>query len=172
MGSEAMTMPIGLKRKTGQRGSQAVEMAYVMLPLCAIIFLILDLSWAIFVKATLQQAVREGVRYGVTGRTETGAGQIISIKHVVQRNAIGLLKDGAGMTTMLDRIHVRFYDPDTMNQLSGANSNSGGNLVEVSVEDYNLGPFGPILRSAAPLVFLVRSSDRLEGSPGGSPPPL
>jgi hypothetical protein len=47
----------------------------VLLPLCGFVFLILDMAWAFYVRATLQSAVREGVRYAITSQTMTGMGQ-------------------------------------------------------------------------------------------------
>lgn len=146
-----------------QRGSQVVEFGLVIVPFCAFIFLLMDLSWAIFVKGTMQYAVREGVRYAVTGRTMPAMGQDASIKTIVQQNAMGFLNGSAGAA----EIFIRYYTPDTLVQTA---SNAGGNLVEVSVEGYSLTPLGPILRSAAPMILAARSSDRVEGSLGGIAP--
>ena len=62
-----------------------------MLPLLAILFAVLDLSIAIFVKNTVQFAVCQGVRYAVTSRTLPGMGQDASIKAVVQGYTLGFL---------------------------------------------------------------------------------
>ena len=62
-----------------------------MLPLLAILFAVLDLSIAIFVKNTVQFAVCQGVRYAVTSQTMPGMGQDDSIKSVVQGYTLGLL---------------------------------------------------------------------------------
>lgn len=163
----ASATPVCRNRRGGraykQRGSQVVEFGLVLVPFCAFIFLLMDLSWAIFVKATMQYAVREGVRYAVTGQTISGSGQDASIKTTVQQNAMGFLNGSAGAAM----IFIRYYLPDTLTETA---SNAGGNLVEVSVEGYSLTPLGPILRSAAPLILTARSSDRMESSPGGIPP--
>ncbi len=151
------------RRAYKQRGSQVVEFGLIIVPFCAFIFLLMDLSWAIFVKATMQYAVREGVRYAVTSQTMPAMGQDASIKTVVQQNAMGFLNGSAGAA----EIFIRYYTPDTLVETA---SNAGGNLVEVSVEGYSLTPLGPILRSAAPLILTARSSDRMEGSPGGIAP--
>ncbi|MDQ6699316.1 MAG: pilus assembly protein [Acidobacteriota bacterium] len=146
-----------------QRGSQVVEFGLVLVPFCAFIFLLMDLSWAIFVKATMQYAVREGVRYAVTGQTISGSGQDASIKTTVQQNAMGFLNGPAGAA----KIFIRYYLPDTLVETA---VNAGGNLVEISGEGYSLTPLGPILRSSAPLILTARSSDRVESSPGGVAP--
>ena len=55
--------PVAPGRKRSQRGNQLVEVALIFLPLCALLFGIFDFSVAIFMRATMQNAVREGVRY-------------------------------------------------------------------------------------------------------------
>ena len=141
-------------------------MAFVLLPLIAMVFLILDMAWAFFVRATLQNAVREGVRYAVTSQTMTGLGQDASIKSVVQQNAMGLLSGSTGASL----ISIQYYLANTLAPVSGANSNAGGNIVQISVQGYSLPPLGPIMRNPAPLSLGAQAFDRMEGSPGGIPP--
>jgi Flp pilus assembly protein TadG len=152
--------------RSRERGSQVVELALVLLPLCALVFLILDMAWAFYVKATLQNAVREGVRYAITSQTATGLGQDASVKAVVQQNAMGLLSGSGGAAL----INIQYYLPNTLAAVSGSNSNTGGNIVEVSVQGYSLPPLGPILRNSASLSLGAQAFDRMEGSPGGVPP--
>lgn len=152
--------------KPRERGSQVVELGLVLLPLCGFVFLILDMAWAFYAKATLQNAVREGVRYAITSQTMAGKGQDDSIKTVVRQNAMGLLA-GADRLAL---ISIQYYLPNTLQSVSGLNSNQGGNIVRVSVQGYSLPPLGPILRNPAPLSLSVQAWDRMEGSPGGMPP--
>lgn len=152
--------------RTGQRGSQVIELGLVLLPLCGFVFLILDVAWALFSKATLQNAVREGVRYAITSQTQTGLGQDASIKAVVQQNAMGLLS-GTNGTSL---VSVQYYLPNTLTLVTGAGSNVGGNLVEVSITGYSLPPLGPVLRNPTALSLSAQAWDRMEGSPGGIPP--
>ena len=152
--------------RSRERGSQVVELALVLLPLCALVFLILDIAWAFYVKATLQNAVREGVRYAITSQTMTGLGQDASIKAIVQQNAMGLLSGSSGAAS----IAIQYYLPNSLAPVSGLNSNQGGNVVEVYVQNYSLPPLGPILRNPAPLSLGAKAFDRMEGSPGGIPP--
>ncbi len=153
-------------RRSRQRGSQVVELSLVLLPLCALIFLILDIAWAFYVKATLQNAVREGVRYAVTSQVMTGLGQDASIKSIVQQNAMGLLAGSPGASL----IAIQYYLPNTLAPVSGLNSNQGGNVVKVYVQGYSLLPLGPVLRNPLPLSLGAQAFDRMEGSPGGIPP--
>jgi len=149
-----------------ERGSQVVELSLVLLPLCALVFLILDMAWAFYVKSTLQNAVREGVRYAVTSQTMTGLGQDASIKAVVQQNAMGLLSGSSGAAL----ITIQYYLPNTLAPVSGLDSNQGGNIVQVYVHGYSLLPLGPVSRNPTPLSLGAQAFDRMEGSPGGVPP--
>jgi hypothetical protein len=116
--------------------------------------LIMDIAWAVFSKAALQHAVREGTRYAVTYRTMTGLGQDASIKSIVQQNAMGMLNGSSGASL----VSIQYYTPDTL---------TAGNVVEVSVTGYSLAPLGPLMRSNTPLSLSVSSSDRTESCPGG-----
>jgi Flp pilus assembly protein TadG len=147
-----------------RRGAALVELPLVLIPLVALWVGIIDFSFGIFLKGTFQHAVREGVRYAVTSRTEPGMGQDASIQQVVQRNAMGFLNGEAGAA----RIHIRYYVPGT---LAETQSNAGGNIVEVSVEGYTWNWIAPVLRrDMAPLAVVARSSDRMEASPTSGPP--
>ena len=97
-------------RRRNQKGNTFLEAALVLVPLLALIFAIVDFGLAIFVRSTLQHAVREGTRYAVTYRTMTGMGHDASIKAVVQRSAMGFLAGDEGK----HRIFIRYYDPVTL----------------------------------------------------------
>ena len=120
----------------------------------------LDISWAIFNKAVLQHAVREGARYAVTYQTQTGLGQDASIKAIVQDSSIGLLSGSSGLAL----ISIQYYDANT---LAATASNAAGNVVKVSVTGYNLSPMGPLLHGNTPIALSVNSWDRTESCPGG-----
>jgi Flp pilus assembly protein TadG len=161
------------KRPWKERGSAMIEATLVLVFLFALIFLLIDLSWAVFAKATLQNAVRAGARYAVTSQTSinpgTGLalGQVASIQQVVQEQAMGFLSDTS-------TISVTFYavgtNPPT--QLTGVGSNAGGNLVMVSVVGYTLSPLAPLLRSATPVTITVSAGDLIEATPLTGLPPL
>ena len=103
-----------------------------MLPLMAILFAVLDLSIAIFVKNTVQFAVCQGVRYAITSRTMTGMGQDASIKTVVQSYTLGFLDHLSPDHVGGNRIFITYYDPVSLAPVAGAGSNVGGNIVVVS----------------------------------------
>jgi Flp pilus assembly protein TadG len=151
------------ERRKRQRGSEIVEFGLTCLPLFGFIFLTLDVSWMIFAQVTLQSAVRQGVRYAVTGQTMSGMGQDASIQTVVQNAAVGFL---AG-TTGASQISINYYLPGTLQPTS---SNAGGNIVEVSITGFALSPLGPILHSGSPLAISARASDIVEPPANGVPP--
>jgi Flp pilus assembly protein TadG len=145
-------------------GSEFVEAGLALTVFCALLFLVIDTGWGLFVKVTLQHAAAEGVRYGVTGKTSGAQGQTASIRAVVQSQAMGLLNGSQSNT-----IAIRFYDPNTLAQTA---SNAGGNLLEVSIEGYQFTPFAPLLRSSAPVSITVRAADIVEPCLGGVPPAI
>ena len=152
-------------RRPGEKGNSFVEAAFVLVPLLALMLGIVDFGLAIFLKTTLQHATREGVRYAVTYQTVNGMGHDDSIKSVVQENAMGMLSSDGDT----DMIQIRYYDPVNFQEVS---ANAPGNLIEVSVENYNWSWLGPVLRSASPIQMNARSSDRMEGLPAGQAPPV
>ena len=157
-------------KSSGRRGSALLEGALAMLPLLAIMFTVLDLSIAIFVKNTVQFAVCQGVRYAVTSRTLPGMGQDASIKSVVQGYTLGLLDALSADHVGANRITITYYDPSSLAPVAGVNSNIGGNIVVVSASGLSWAWMVPLLRSAAPLEFSVSSADIMEATPlAGAP---
>jgi Flp pilus assembly protein TadG len=148
-----------------ERGAELVEFSLVMIPMFGILFLVIDLAWMLFARATLQEAVREGVRYAVTGQTMTGMGQDNSIRTVVQQYSMGILAGSQGASL----ISISYFDPN--NNLAATSSNAGGNVVQVSVAGLSVFPMAPLFRSKSPISLSAVSSDVVESSPGGIPPP-
>src|ERR1700755_52023 len=98
---------ISPSRRRSQGGSELLEVALICVPLLGMIFLLLDLSMVIFLRSTFQHAVREGVRYGITGANDTGPCQDDSIKAIVKQRALGFLNSTANSA----KIHVHFTSP-------------------------------------------------------------
>ncbi len=152
-------------RRPRQTGAELVEFSLVMIPMFGILFLVIDLSWMLFARSTLQYAVREGVRYAVTGQTMAGMGQDASIRTVVQQNSMGILAGSNGPS----EIAISYFDPN--NNLAATSSNAAGNVVQVSVAGVKVFPMAPLFHSGGPLSMTAVSSDVIESSPGGIPPP-
>jgi len=124
---------------------------------------IIDLAVPMFIKSTFTHAVREGVRYGITYRTQNGKTHSESIRSVVQEASLGFLAGDEGAS----RIAVRFYTPSGV-EATGADRNAGGNIVEVSITGYQWNWIAPLWRSGVPITINAVSSDRLEVLPRGT----
>lgn len=148
-------------RKRRERGAEMIETMLILGPLLGITFLLLDMSMVISLRSTFQHAVREGVRYAITGQNSPGPCQDDSIKAVTKQNAAGFLNSPTASATL----HVHFINP-----VSGAISdNSNGQIVEVSVEGYQYTPLAPFQRlNLAPKIW-ARAYDLMEPVPGGLP---
>jgi hypothetical protein len=154
-------MKLGMSRnskKSSCRGAEVVEVALIIVPLFGIIFLLLDLSMVIFLRSTFQHAVREGVRYGITGANDTGPCQDDSIKTIVKQRALGFLNSDPS------KIHVHFTSP-----VDGSlTDNAPGNIIQVSIEAYQFSPMAPFQRSGKPYIW-ARAYDVMEPYPGTHP---
>jgi len=157
------------RRRRKVRGSETLEFGLVLIPMLGFVFLIIDLGWVVFAKSTLQHAVREGVRFGVTNNLASGySGMRDSIKSVVRYNSMGLLEGSAGW----DRIQVKYKEPVGFTDITGAaGCNNSPNLLEVTVDNFSVVPLLPLLRDATPMALRAISSDRMEACvPTGCPP--
>lgn len=141
-----------------------------------------DTAWAIWAKATLQRAVRLGVRAGVTLTAQqmaNGACLTDTVKGVVQGYAFGLLNGSSGLAL----IKVNYLQPPApgsnaaATDVSGqANGDQGGNIMQVSVQNFNLVPLMPRITSwktapdRNPMIFSVSSADVIEPSGAYSAP--
>lgn len=127
------------------KGAETLEFTLVFLPMMAMIILLLDAGWAIFVKSTLEYAVRAAVRTGitVTGTQASAAGSDLTtmVKGLVQQKSLGLLRGTSG----LSHIKVHYFQPppegssaapvDVSNQTWG---NTPLYIMQVSVEGFTL----------------------------------
>jgi Flp pilus assembly protein TadG len=155
-----------------------VEFTLVMLPLLSMIFVLLDIGWAIFVKCTMQNAVRDAVRYGITEPTPPSGSCLTDVvKSSVQQYSMGLLTG----TTGLSYIKVNYFLPPAAGANSpptdvstALNADAGGNIMQVSVQGYNLAPFVPRVfnwtqaADKSPLIVNVYAADVIE--PTRTPP--
>lgn len=90
-----------------------IEATFCLMAFVAIIFLIMDLSWGVFAKLSLQNAVRAGVRYAVTSQQMVNSGgqtlgQVASIQQEVEQQAMGFLTDAqaSSLVSEIGRAHV------------------------------------------------------------------
>lgn len=174
----------GAKRHTRasrRRGQEIIEFTLVLLPFFTLFFLQLSLSYYIFVRVTLQQAVRAGVRYGTTNTLTgcVGGGSALTpcVKNKVQLAAGGLLAGSTGLS-YIQVDYCQPPDPDVGGNCVSMNgdpkANWGGNIMTVSVVNFPVVPLLPVItdwskgpdRSAMSLTAVA--ADRIE--PTNAPP--
>jgi Flp pilus assembly protein TadG len=105
-GKSARAVPA--RRRARQNGNAMLESALIFLPMIAMFFGIIDVSLAVFIQSTLNQATREAVRWAITMQTTDPYGdsctsEAACMATVVQNNAIGV----PGLTTSY--IYVKYY---------------------------------------------------------------
>jgi len=160
----------------------------VLLPMLGFLFLILDISWAVYSRSTLQYAVAQGVRYAVTSQTTGTMGLRASIQTVVQDNAFGRLRTTAGAATGVNGwngIYVDYYLVNSDGSLTSEDGATGTSwttaaaelpLVEVSVQGLSSKTFMPTIKlpglgpALSPIVMGAVAWDRMEAPPlAGTP---
>lgn len=154
------------RRHTNQGGNAVLEGALALPPLFMILFATIDFSMALLMRNTAQAAVREGVRYAVTGQTMSGMGQDASIRQVIENNSLGFItsSNAASLVT------INYYNPSTLVLQTGTGSNAAGNIVQVQISGLSWAWMVPYGRGATPLQFTVTSADIVEANSTGIPP--
>ena len=71
-------------------GQTLVEFAMAAMVFLLLVFSVIDFSYFFFVKLTLQNAVRQGGRYAITGQALTGKNRYASILQTVEDRSLGL----------------------------------------------------------------------------------
>jgi Flp pilus assembly protein TadG len=191
----------GRNRFSSRRGNTIVEFSLCFLPLIAIFLGIADISFAVFLRAMLESAVRDGANYASTYNATLSGSTCNSmstcIRDLVRRNSLGFLSTDAtaGLTT------VRYYAPNNLTTpITSANCdpsgaillpfvngstaselqrplryvNQPGNIVEVRVTDFPWNWMAPIpgFWSSTQIRMSASASVVLPSLPnGGSVPP-
>ena len=157
-----------------------IEFTLALLPFFAMVFVLLNFAWIVFVQATVVRAVRVAVRSGITltaSQMGTGACLTDTVKGIVQQNGLGFLKGPAGLAY----IKVNYFLPPAAGATTAAtdvsalsSGNAPGNIMRVSVSSYSLKAFLPRIFTwkSAPdssaFVFTASSADLIE--PSRNPP--
>lgn len=137
------------------------------LPLIALLLLSVDVAWSIFARAALQNAVREGVRFAVTGQVLPGNTCLgSSIRQVVAQNSFGFVP----LSQSGSLVSVSYYSPADLSAIAGAGGPAGGNVVQVMVTGVSVKSFGPVWRDISPIPLTAIASDVMESSPNGVAP--
>lgn len=74
-----------------RKGQTTVEFAFTVVILLTLLFAILDFAVMFFVNLTMQHAVREGARYGITGQGKDGQRRM-ELEKRIQDASFGLYK--------------------------------------------------------------------------------
>jgi Flp pilus assembly protein TadG len=144
--TEVPQLPAGGRRsRKGRSGQTMIEFVFIMPLMFMLVFMQLDIAFAVYAQATLLQAVRQGVRYGVTNQT-CGSGTAVStcVQQTVVAAANGLLSGAFGNTSSEVSSTCWGYNPSSGNLEVVSTSwtpvacNAGGNVLEVKVTGYNL----------------------------------
>jgi Flp pilus assembly protein TadG len=144
-----------------------MEMIFVLLPLLGLVFLMVDTAWMIFARASLQEAARQAVRFGITGQLAPGcSGLNASIRQVAQQHSFGFITTANAATV----VGIRYSSPtDSTTALSGCSATAGGNVLQVSISGLTLKPMAPVLRNKTPLMLSANSADAMEPGTNNCP---
>src|ERR1035438_9969578 len=97
-------------RRKKQRGNTMLESALCFLPMMAMFFGIIDVSYAISIQSLFSQSVRAGSRWAITYQTSYNgtacASQAACIAQVVEDNSVGFLS-----SSNASQIVVNYYIP-------------------------------------------------------------
>jgi Flp pilus assembly protein TadG len=175
-------------RSRRRSGHVMLEAALAFMPFCALIFGIADFSMVMFIDSTFQNAVRQGVRFGITyslaynGTTYTS--QTAAIQAVVEGNTAGWLTSAA--TSGPAYIQVNYYTPDnlstpantgqlpkTVNGVVITSLNQSGNVLEVKIVNYPWNWMVPLpnYMPGHGLTLTASSVDVMQGLPVGTTTP-
>ena len=155
------------KRTRAQSGSAMVEAAWILMPFLALCLAMLDYPFSIFIQNTLRNAVREGVRYGITQQTCCGS-QDTAISNVVIANSAGFLT-AADISASRSAVTIQYFDGKTLAAATGTGSNAQGNICVVTAS-VQRGWMAPLWRAAGLVSFSASSSDVMEAPPNGALP--
>ena len=139
-----------IRHRQRRKGAELLEFTLALLPLLSMMFVLLDAAWGLYVKSTLMTAVRMGVRRGITitktQATAAGSDMTSMVKDTVQANAFGLLAGTVGRA----KIQVHYWQPpdptssaNAVDVSTSASGNAPGNIIQVSIVGFSLGPLVP-----------------------------
>lgn len=82
--------PMAIKKRKADSGQTIVETAISAMILLQLVFATVDFSHLYFSQLTLQNAVRQGGRYAITGQAMSGKSRYLSILTTVENTSLGM----------------------------------------------------------------------------------
>lgn len=159
----------GSRRTRGERGAELVEFAMVLIPMLSLVFLAVDAAWAIYAKASLQEAVREGVRYGVVTRSSTTNNLTtctgLSAENTAITSVVLAYSGGILNSSNQSDVSIAYYSPSNPGVPLTTNQLTPGNILQVSVSGVSLRLLAPFFVSSSLMSLSASAADVLEGSP-------
>jgi acyl-coenzyme A thioesterase PaaI-like protein len=129
----------------------------MMLPFLALVFLIIDTAFGIFLNSTLQYAVQAGANYAAL---DTANGLMAGIETTVQAQIQPV------------NLTINFFAPASMTTplplVGGPVPNQAGNVVQINAT-YRFAPLAPLFRSGATITLTATAASVLTAYP---PPSL
>lgn len=157
-----------ISNRQKQKGQSLVESSLTVLPFMLFILCLIDTSITLWVRSTMEHAVREGARYAITYRTESGLRHDASIKQVVARNSMGMLSPSD--------ITIQYYDGNTesanlLRPTAANTGNSPDNIVVITAQRNWFWIMRSLMRGRT-VTLTASSADRMESLGSGQTPPL
>ena len=144
-----------------RRGSEVIEGMAVFLPFMAFFFLIVDTSWALLVRASLENAAQSAVHFAAEG-----GGQADAIAQTAANQSLVQLDPATN-------VKVSLYTPGAQPNApwtplsNGPGSVIAGNVVEVDL-NYSFTPLAPLLRSGPSIPLTATASMIITSTPPNS----
>lgn len=159
-------------------GNAFIEFGLVFVLMITLLIGMFEFIWVLYIRATLHNAVREGVRFAITGGD--GAALDDSVKAVIERNSGGLITG----TELDEYVSIEFFDADCPTGAScpaggaasaGAAQARAGSIVKIAVNCFEVMPITSLIRrdpstgQRVPFELTVTASDKMEPFPGAPP---
>jgi Flp pilus assembly protein TadG len=118
-----------------KKGQTTVEFTLVVILFLSILMTIVDFGLMFFVNQTIQNAVREGARYAVTGRSEAGLDVRASMEARIREQSMGFYDKNAHQPNAIVIETLPDLSTIQTNTLftGTPTASTGGSLVPISV---------------------------------------
>jgi Flp pilus assembly protein TadG len=118
---QAPVRPRCWRAALGERGTAAMEFAFIAPIFLAMLAAIMEFSGIMFVQTLLEGSAREASRYGITGFTAPGVSRDDQIMDIVRKNTYGIIDlDKLDMETL---VYENFADVGQPEPFTDTNAN-------------------------------------------------